>query len=389
MSSNQSKLLKFLLYVLIIFCLVLPMLQTKYKLVETEPLAGAITPAKNAKLSWSGWFTGQYQEKKEKYVNEAFGFRTTLVRLNNQMAFTFYKEAKANDVIIGKKNYLFEKKYIESYYGRDCMGKDSAKMLMQQLRYVQDQLELRGKTVLAAFAAGKASYYAEYIPDNLKSKPKHTNYELLTKYAEELGVHYIDFNKLFLRLKPKVKYPLFPRYGIHWSEYSGVMVADSLLGRIGKQLNTKLDSLVITGTEVREASKADSDIGKGMNLLFGFPEKQMYAKTKWVPGNGKKPKLVSISDSYFWAPWSYNLNIPFSRVQYWFYNIEAYSYDWEGMKNVSDLNFERELKTNDVFIIMSTEANFHGFGCGFIQKAYKYYREHPFQGPFAMPDRPI
>ncbi|MBI4645358.1 MAG: hypothetical protein HY738_01900 [Bacteroidia bacterium] len=72
-------------------------------MIELKPLKGDISLTEDTIFSLRGWFSGKYQEKKEKYLNESFGFRSTMVRLNNQIAFSFFNKAKANGVIIGRR----------------------------------------------------------------------------------------------------------------------------------------------------------------------------------------------------------------------------------------------------------------------------------------------
>ena len=92
---------------------------------KLEPLKGAIEYGKDTTFSIKSWLSEDYQHVKEKYINENFAFRSTFVRLHNQLQFSLFKVAFANGVIVGKDNYLYERNYIRAATGSDFIGKDS------------------------------------------------------------------------------------------------------------------------------------------------------------------------------------------------------------------------------------------------------------------------
>ena len=70
--------------------LIVPYFQGKFHVVKLTPLKGAVSEPENTYFSFSDWFSGSYQERKEAYLNESFGFRTFFIRLNNQLAFSLF-----------------------------------------------------------------------------------------------------------------------------------------------------------------------------------------------------------------------------------------------------------------------------------------------------------
>ena len=199
--------------------LFLPLIQTKLNIFELSPLKGDVRYPAQAQFSISDWFSSKYQEEKETYLNSMFGFRSTCVRVNNQIAYSFFKKANANGVIIGKDNYLYEESYLNSYNGSDFLGQDSINHTLNRLKYLTDTLKKLNKQLIVVFAAGKASFYPEYIPDSyLKSNVDNTNYKALSIGAKNIGLNVIDFNAWFVKNKSISKYPLYPKHGIHWSQ---------------------------------------------------------------------------------------------------------------------------------------------------------------------------
>jgi hypothetical protein len=215
--KDMSNTIKGFLFCIILGLMLIPIIQSKFEFVKLTSLKGAITQPEKKYINAKDWFSGDFQLLEEKYLNETFGFRNLFIRINNQIAFSLFNKAKANGVIIGKHNYLYEENYIKAYYGTDFIGIDSISHRIERLKFIQDTLSKLNKTIIIVFAAGKGSFYPENFPkEYLKEKGK-TNYEYHVKLAKEYGLNYIDFNSYFIENKNKSKYPLYPQYGIHWS----------------------------------------------------------------------------------------------------------------------------------------------------------------------------
>ncbi|MBN2273718.1 MAG: hypothetical protein JXK95_05255, partial [Bacteroidales bacterium] len=158
----------------IIIFLLFPVFQKHTGIIHEIGLKGAINKPCKPDFSLHDWFEAVFQEKMETYMNESFGLRGYFVRIHNQLAYTFFRKAKANGVIIGKQKYLYEENYIKAYYGLDFIGEESILCRMQHLKYLQDTLEKLNKHIIIVFAAGKGSFYPEYFPDKYKTCRKKT-----------------------------------------------------------------------------------------------------------------------------------------------------------------------------------------------------------------------
>ena len=63
-------------------------MQSKLKIVDLKALKGDVSYPPQAHFSINDWFTSKYQEEKETYLNVMFGFRSTCIRINNQIAYS-------------------------------------------------------------------------------------------------------------------------------------------------------------------------------------------------------------------------------------------------------------------------------------------------------------
>lgn len=377
----SKNIIKNVLFSLLLILLFLPMLQQNLNFYEVEKLNGDIKSTPDITVTKELWYSNEYQEKKESYLNSIFGFRNSFVRINNQIAYSLFSKANANGVIIGKDNYLYEESYIKAFTGTDFIGEDSVQHSVNRLKFISDTLAKLNKQLIVVFAAGKASYYPEYIPEKylLNQKDK-TNYKYYVECAKKANLNVIDFNKWFVENKQKSKYPLYPQHGIHWSTYGTVLAADSLIKKIEQLRNIDAPNMTFTGVNMEQAHGVDYDIADGMNLLYklnsfdiAYPKMDMV-----VDANKTKPKVLVISDSFYWG--MYNLGIAncFQNDHFWYYNKQVFPESNSKETNVEQQDFTSVIANHEVIVIMATEATLRGIGWGFIERAEQFFKGNDF-----------
>lgn len=374
--NKHSIILRQALLAAILLFLVAPFFQSRFGLIELPPLKGAISSPENSYINHHDWFSNSYQEKEESYLNETFGFRSLFIRINNQIAFSLFRKAKANGVIIGRNNYLFEENYIKAWYGTDFIGYDSIKGRMERLKFIKDSLAGLNKNILLVFAAGKGTFFPEYIPGKYHTQKATTNYEAHIELAASYGIPFIDFNVWFSENKDKSAYPLYPQYGIHWSHYGMVLAADSILAHLGQMRNADISRITIESIEMAQPRGEDYDIADGMNILLRLRSFDMaYPEIGFESTSGtEKPSVLVVADSYYWGMFNLGISKAFNKSHFWFYNKEIYPESFQSPMETSQVDLSEELALHDVFVIMATEANLPGFGWGFVEDLYDHFR---------------
>ena len=382
MKSNK---LHTFLFVVVIAALFLPLIQMVKPFVEVGPLFGSIVPTAKDSLTLEAWFDGTYQENRNKYINEQFGFRNTAVRLHNQIAFSLFRKAKANGVIIGKEDYLYEIKYINAYRGAEEINQSELDSNLFMLKAIQSKLKEKGVELVVVMNPGKASFYPEFIPDEFPILSNRSYYSEYQKGLESQGIQHIDFGKWFREMKGKTPAPLFPKTGIHWSQYGATLAADSLVNYcmklFGKNMNefgwNKNDLPLSTTME-----SVDDDIGLGMNLYspidvlpMAYPRVGVNDKYGVSFGNrGIQPKVAVISDSYFFnlmqLPWAPDI---FSELNFYFYNKQLHHLPGGATTKTDVLSQMQDIEKSNLLFVMATECNMDKLGWGFISNAYKYF----------------
>ena len=380
MKSNK---LHTFLFALVIAALFLPMIQMVKPFVEVGPLFGSIVPTAKDSLTLEAWFDGTYQENRNKYINEQFGFRNTAVRLHNQIAFSLFGKAKANGVIIGKEDYLYEIKYINAYRGAEEINQSELDSNLFMLKAIQSKLKEKGVELIVVMNPGKASFYSEFIPDEFPIVSNRSYYSEYQIGLESQGIQHIDFGKWFREMKGKTPAPLFPKTGIHWSQYGATLAADSLVNYCMKLFGKNMNEFVWDKNNLplqTTMESVDDDIGLGMNLYLpidvlpmAYP--RVSGKVKVDSANkGIQPKVAVISDSYFFnlmqLPWAPNI---FESLNFYFYNKQLHKRPEGTMTNSDPLSQMKEIEKSNVVFVMATECNMDKLGWGFISSAYKYF----------------
>ena len=372
---NRRRITPVILLSILLALFAIHITQYKFSWKHVKPLDGYYINAKKNKFTWKDWFAGSYQEAKDKYLNDHFGFRSYCVRINHQLRFSLFNKVKTAWVTVGKENYLYEINYIKAYYGTDFIGQDSIEKRMNKFKMLQDTLKKLGKTAIIVLAPGKAAFFPEFIPDEFHTEKGITNIEVYRHYIEKYNINCIDFHKYFIGNKDNSIYPLYPQYGIHWSIYGSCIVADSIVKFIEKNNNIKIPQISWEKINISKPIYRDRDIADAMNLLFSPRTFDMaYPELKFESDSGKtKPSLLVIADSYYGTVFELGLDDVFKKHHWWYYNKEIYPESYTKWLTINDINYHEEMLTYDVIIILSTDANLPNLGWGFIEDHYNKF----------------
>ncbi len=385
MEKEKTKWLGKALFVLMMILLFIPIIQQALRGKKVMPLKGAVVEVEKRPFVSSAWLDGDYQAHMENYINQEFGYRNYLLRLDNQLEYSLYGTTKANNVTIGKEGYIYEQNYIDAYTGKDFLGENPIIEKVSRLKSIQDTLQALGKDLVVILAAGKASYYPEYIPDKFGGAGDRTNYHVFAEQLDSQGLNHIDFNSWFISCKGKEEYPYYPKTGIHWSRYAMSVVADSLVRYVEGLKGWDLADITIGDVEMSDRLKeGDTDLEDGMNLLFKIPNFTLaYPKTEINNQGKKKPKSIMIADSFYWGIYSLGMSSKvFDNGKFWYYYYEVYPEQFVEPTSVLDIDIKQEILEKDIVILMATEGNLSKFPWGFEQDVYEL-----FYNPEALEER--
>lgn len=349
---------------------ILPFLQNEFTFYNERALNGSYGKTEKLNFSWRAWNSGSYQRVKERTITENFGFRSTMVRLYNELRFRLFHKSSVGEMVIGKENFLFSQYNIAAYTGADYAGTAELMRKATSIKKIQDRLTEKGKCFLPIICPSKARFYREYLPENY-SLGDSTNYEVLVKLFDKLKINYIDFQKLFLNVKDTSRYMLFPKYGVHWSSYGHSVAADSLLNYLRESYSnaipiTHWKKSIHLSKVLREY---DYDAGESLNLLTEqlATSPMAYARFEFEKATKPVPRLLVVGDSF-----NFGLEITdyqskaFSDYLFlYFFKIAVPEAKHPAFQ---DLKLKDEIENHDVFILSTTEQSLANYGWGFIEK---------------------
>lgn len=368
---------KKILAALILLVLCLPMLQDRLHIFRERPLVGSISKTfPEPQFNVVKWLGGKWQDSAVIYYNDRFGLRNWFVCLNNQLYYSLFKRARANAVIAGKDDYLYDITHIRAYTGEDGLGYRRNSEWLQKFYFVQQALEKKGVTLLLVTMPGKASYYPEYLPDRYAAIPRRTtNIQQLQHIADSLGVNCINLSPWLLGLKTKSPYPMYSPYGIHWNEYGMLTGMDSVGRYLEKKRHIDLPDVQLHSMHWTDSLHAvDRDIADGTNLLFSFPKVKLAYPVYDMQTEGKTQlDALCIGDSYYWQFFASSKieRAWFRSSQFWFYFRELHTRDSPDVQTDREkINLRSTVLSKQVILVFYTESNLVTHGNGFIDELY-------------------
>ncbi|MFY0672166.1 MAG: hypothetical protein JXQ87_02100 [Bacteroidia bacterium] len=365
------------IYVLLIL---LVYLQGGFELIKEPKLRRELNEVSVPKRSIQNWFNGEFQTQSAEYVKRNFGFFNSALLQYNQIDYSVFKKANAKDVVIGKNGFLYEKTYIDAFYGRDLLSDSALNVKTKKLGLIKEYLDSCDVKLFVVMAPGKASFYPEFIPNYYKgAKPLKTNNAEFENRFKKAGIPYINMRDWFLQMKDTASFPLVSQTGIHWSYYGMLLAADSIINYSEQLLSKNLPNLFWTrmGKNFR-ANKTDSDIEDGMNLFSRLNQQELaYPNYNYESGNFDVAKAVMVGDSYGLGLYQRQLlSRSFKESQFWFYNQRIYEVG-KHRDHLKFSNWTSKLTSVDVVFIVVTEATMKKFGFGFIEDSFfEFYPNH-------------
>ena len=369
----------------LLLLLLLPAIQAKFGWVAVSPLDGYSDQAPRASFSWDALRDNTFQNQLEAYLQDRVGFRSWLLRMRNQLAYSVFGLSRVSIVTVGRHDVLFQPISIEVFLGHDYAGREMVHRV-KRLKLVQDSLRAHGTELLLVAAPGKARIVPDMLPAQYAAQPRGaSNYDVVAMAARRYGLNLLDAAALLKSWQDTTHFPLFPRGGTHWSGYAVSLVADTLFRRVESLTKRDLPDFASHGYTVATTADSvrftDDDIQNVMNRLWKVPPAPLaYPKVVFGPEAGKqRVNALVIGDSfaqsfYNFYPYYQRLFTPESR--YWASFEHVFWPDNAPESHlVRDLSLKEQLAGRDIVIIIATEQNFGQLGFGFIDQAYRLF--HP------------
>lgn len=240
--------------------------------VRIGPALVGVTQKVPFNLSLRGFLDGALQKAAVLRVADAMPLRRTLIRLNNQIAYSLFGEITAPGILIGRDGELVQRSYLEEYCSRTIGQADAmADAAIPLLRDVQAYYRDRGKLFLYIVTPSKVADMPDKFTHLIAcpSSPQ-ARAELVPAYVARLraaGIDVLDLATSTHAVQSDAT-PPFPRGGIHWNELAmargSQQIVDTINTRAGRELLTPFS---FTVTVSSPAEGRDRDLAELANLL--------------------------------------------------------------------------------------------------------------------------
>ncbi|MFH1999347.1 MAG: hypothetical protein ABIK28_06685, partial [Planctomycetota bacterium] len=176
----------------------------------------------------------QFPEKFESFYNTQFGFRNTLITLQNLLKVYVLHAYISGDVVIGKDGWLFldQNQSLEGYRGTlplfTTAELDRWHRLFQSRH---DRLAEQGIRFLVVFAPNKNTIYPEYMPDGLNRIDGQRRLDQMVAYLEEHAEYdFIDLRQPLIAGKDIE--PTFYKTDTHWNQFGSFIAYKEIMEKV-------------------------------------------------------------------------------------------------------------------------------------------------------------
>jgi hypothetical protein len=365
--------------------LLLPLSQSVFGFAPVQKLNGITDSSVAPKFYFKNFILGVFQEEFESWFNSRIGFKGYLVKTDNQINFSIFKEITGSSnvhIILGEDNFLFEKGYVDSLNKRDALEKYELENEVIKIKKAQDILKERGITFLFVIAPSKASVLSEYIPKKYLDENKllqNTNYDNIVPILDKYNINYVDAHKYSIQHKDRMLNLFFVRGGTHWSYYGACLFSIEILKKLEDLTKRNFVDISCDPPEIdNEPTGTDKDLSELLNIwdndvISGETAHPYYQSN--VLGNEYKPNIIAVGDSFSWTLLNIMeaMKVYKSRDFFYYYNTN-YEYPENTKVQIEQdkINWEEDIFKNDIVILEANEIGLKDIGFGFIDDLIKY-----------------
>jgi hypothetical protein len=289
-----------------------------------------------------------------------------------------FNTIRTKGFVSGLSQYIFSENYIFSAYGDDCISEARIAEQMRKAKSVQDSLKAHNIEMLTVFLPGKGMACKPFIPLKYKHAYKTTNHQVFNSQAQKLKLNVLDLYTWFDNINSKVPYPLFPKYGHHWSYYGECLAVDTIIRHLEQMIHADLPDFSFKTIELSDtARERDADVLRSMNL-YRLPKQDVTLAYPQIQFENRPDKnifpVLTIGDSYWYGPVYMGIQqYCFGGGSFWYYNNKIVPKP-ENASEAWELDLKTELLQHKVVMLVYSDANLSDFGNGFIESAYTLFQ---------------
>ncbi len=215
----------------------LPLADTWIGLDPAPKVVELRVPAAWPEFSWAPEVVRQLPKAIESYYDDHFGFRNSLIRLNNRLRLITGSNLHDTPVIVGKDEWVYinaggglldDRRAVRLY--TDAELEEYGKQLVQR----RDLLAALGIPYLYVLAPDKHSVYPEFLPDRIRRAREVDRTDQLMNHLEtRTDLDVLDLRKVLLPAKREQT--LYSSNGSHWNDYGAYLAYVAIQNRVAER----------------------------------------------------------------------------------------------------------------------------------------------------------
>ena len=181
-------------------------------------------------------------------------------------------------------------------------------------------------------------------------------------------------------MKSSTPYPLFPKFGHHWSYFGECLAIDTIIGFIENLHHCDLPNISWDKIDVVDTARSrDADVLRSMNLYKNPDQNQKLAYPRILfekDSLKNRTRVLTISDSYWYGP--VYMGVPqncFAGGSFWYYYNKIIPNPAGATEKIEvwQLDLKKEIESNQVIMLLYSDGNLSAFANNFIEDAYELY----------------
>jgi hypothetical protein len=174
---------------------------------------------------------GNFIASAESSINDHFGFREKLVRLNSLIRFNM-GVSSSEKVTIGKDGWLYysAENTIERYRGTERFSEDDIDSWLEAETAKKKWLSERNIRYIIALFPEKTSIYPEYLPEWAQSRVGITRLSRITEKLAGSGFDFIDVTPFLIEAKKE--HLVYYKTDSHWNFHGGFAGYTALMNKL-------------------------------------------------------------------------------------------------------------------------------------------------------------
>ena len=212
-----------------------------------------------------------FPTKFERFFNDHFGLRATLVYGNSYIKVFGLGSSPVSDVIIGKQDWLFfgREDEIGNYRRTDPPLSSTLQLWDFYFQQINSWLASRDIKLLLLFSPNKSTIYYEFMPERFTRAPRPSNLDQFVKKSRESDLTVIDPRSALWEAKGEKQ--LFYRHDTHWNDAAAYLTYRKIMDRLIRWF-PQLQSLPESSFAIRKKVTTRKDLAEMLGLANRFME---------------------------------------------------------------------------------------------------------------------